>query len=158
MKLAFDLTFPDLYTTEGLARIDGAFVEFLRGSDAALAQRLVAARQKESPLDRGAESALLIAVAAHLEDFIALLFGVETEVAALQRAQHELAPLYACKRQVVQRKAMNRYKADEAATFDGDALRNALESRIGVPLEGLRGELAFARAVGRWSGDEAAHA
>ena len=100
---------------------------------------------------------LLIAIAPHLEDFVALLFGVEAEVAALQQAQHELAPLFACKRQVVQRKAMNKYKADEAAGFDGDALRAELELRLGAPLDGLPGELAFARAVGAWGTDEAAH-
>ncbi len=74
-----------------------------------------------------------------------------------KQAQHELAPLYACKRQVVQRKAMNKYKADEAAAFDGDAMRAELEARLGAPLEGLPGELAFARAVGVWSTDETAH-
>jgi len=157
MKLAFGLTFGDLYATEGLARIDAAFVDFLRVADAALAQRLLAARAN-SIADRGEESALLIAIAPHLEDFVALLFGVEAEVASLQQAQHELAPLYACKRQVVQRKAMNKYKAGEAAGFDGDALRSALESRLGAPLDGLSGERAFARAVGAWATDEAAHA
>ena len=120
-----------------------------------LAERLAAARATKAALDRGEESALLIAIAPHLEDFVALLFGVEAEVAALQQAQHELAPLYACKRQVVQRKAMNKYKADEAACFDGDALRAELELRLGAPLDGLPGELAFARAVGAWSADEA---
>ena len=158
LKLAFGLTFPDLYATEGLARVDAAFLAFLRAADAGLAQRLVAGRASAAALDRGEESALLIAVAPHLEDFVALLFGIEAEVAALQRAQHELAPLYACKRQVVQRKAMNRYKGDEAAGFDDGALRAELESRLGARLEGLPGELAFARAVGAWGADEAAHA
>jgi hypothetical protein len=157
LKLAFGLIFPDLYATEGLARVDAAFLAFLRAADAVLSDRLAAARANKAALDRGQESALLIAVAPHLEDFVALVFGVEAEVAALQRAQHELAPLYACKRQVVQRKAMNKYKADEAAAFDGDALRAELESRLGVALQGLPGELAFARAVGTWAADEAAH-
>src|SRR5262249_18168965 len=80
------------------------------------------------------------------------------EVADLQAAQRELAPLFACKRQVVQRKAMNKYKAEEAASFDGDALRVALEARIGEPLIGLSGELAFARRVGEWGTGEQAHA
>ncbi len=157
LKLAFGLTFPDLYATDGLARVDASFLAFLRAADAALAERLAAARATKAALDRGEESALLIAIAPHLEDFVALLFGVEAEVAALQHAQHELAPLYACKRQVVQRKAMNKYKADEAACFDGDALRAELELRLGAPLDGLPGELAFARAVGAWSADEGAH-
>jgi hypothetical protein len=157
LKFAFGLTFPDLYASEGLARVDASFLAFLRAADAGLAERLAAARADKGALDRGDESALLIAIAPHLEDFVALLFGVEAEVAALQEAQHELAPLYACKRQVVQRKAMNKYKADEAAGFDSHALRAELETRLRTPLEGLAGELAFARAVGVWSADEAAH-
>jgi hypothetical protein len=119
LKLAFGLNFADLYATAGLARVDASFLAFLRAADAGLAERLVAARADRTALDRGDESALLIAIAPHLEDFVALLFGVEAEVAALQKAQHELAPLYACKRQVVQRKAMNKYKAETAAAFDG---------------------------------------
>jgi hypothetical protein len=101
LKLAFGLTFPDLSATGGLARVDASFLAFLHAADAGLAERLAAARADKAALDRGAESALLIAIAPHLEDFVALLFGVEAEVAALQKAQHELAPLYACKRKVV---------------------------------------------------------
>ncbi len=40
LKLAFGLTFPDLYATEGLARVDAAFLAFLRAADPALAERL----------------------------------------------------------------------------------------------------------------------
>ena len=121
------------------------------------ADRLHAARADPNTLGRLGESELLIAIAPHLEDFIAQVFGVEAEVATLQAAQNELAPLFACKRQVVQRKALNRYKQDVATTFDGDALRAQLEPKIGAPLVGVTGELAFARAVGRWGQDEAAH-
>jgi NADPH-dependent glutamate synthase beta subunit-like oxidoreductase/NAD(P)H-flavin reductase len=53
---------------------------------------------------------------------------------------------------------MNKYKADEAAGFDADRLRAQLEVLIGEPLAGLSGELAFARRVGEWGADEAAHA
>ena len=92
LKLAFGLTFPDLYATEGLASVDASFLAFLRAADAGLAERLAAGRATKAALDRGEESALLIAIAPYLEDFVALLFGVEAEVAALQQAQHELAP------------------------------------------------------------------
>ena len=157
LKLGFQLAFSDLYDNAGLSRVDSAFLAFLRSGDVSLADRLEAARADPAALGRGDESALLIAVAAQLEDFVARLFNVETEVAALQQAQHELAPLYACKRQVVQRKAMNRYNSQAAATFDGNALAAALEPHLGAPLDGLAGELAFARRVGEWGRDEAAH-
>jgi len=153
----FGLNFGDLYSNAGLLRLDNAFLEYLAAVDASLHGRLRTARSDPSALGRLGESELLLALAPHVEDFIARVFGVEPEVAALQAAQNELAPLFACKRQVVQRKALNRYKQDAAATFDGDALRAQLEARIGAPLVGPPGELAFAKAVGAWGRDEAAN-
>ena len=50
---------------------------------------------------------------------------------ALEARHHELAPLFAVKRQFVQRKAMNAYKADVASTFDGATLRAALDAVLG---------------------------
>jgi NADPH-dependent glutamate synthase beta subunit-like oxidoreductase/NAD(P)H-flavin reductase len=158
LEPGFGLTFHDLYSCAGLRRVDTAFGTWIEHADAALAARLAAARTDPAALTRLQESELLIALAPHLEDWLARLFGIEREVAALQAAQHELAPLFACKRQVVQRKAMNKYKAVEAATFDGAALRADLERKIGEPLTSQRGELAFAQRVGEWAGDEAKHA
>ena len=158
LKLGFGLSFDDLYTGAGLSRLDAAFIAHLATADAALAARLAAGRAAPQALGRKDESDLLIALAPHVEDFLAQLFGVTTEVTALQAAQHELAPVFACKRQVVQRKALNKYKLEEAATFDGAALRAELEAKFGEPLVGQRGELAFARHVGAWGRDEAAHA
>jgi len=162
MLEGFGLTFRDLYSRDGLRRADAAFMAWLDQSESALAARLSVARTDPAALTRLQESELLIALAPHLEDWLARLFGIGREVAALQAAQHELAPLFACKRQVVQRKAMNKYKADEAATFDGAALRAALERKIGARLMSQRGELAFAVRVGEWGlaseSDAAAHA
>src|SRR5258705_4450876 len=153
----FGLTFGDLYANSGLVRLDNAFLEHLAMVDGSLRDRLRAARADPAALGRLAESELLLSLAPHLEDFIARLFGVETEVTALQAAQNELAPLFACKRQVVQRKALNRYKHDVATAFDGEALRAHLEPKIGAPLAGIPGELAFAHAVGNWGQDETAN-
>jgi len=158
LQLGFGFSFRDLYSTAGLQRLDAVFGAWLGQADAALAARLASARAAPDALGRKGESELLIALAPHLEDFLAQVFGVESEVTALQAAQHELAPLFACKRQVVQRKALNKYKADDAAGFDGDALRAELEAKLGEPLVGQRGELAFASHVGAWGRDEAAHA
>src|SRR5438552_11151647 len=158
LQLGFGLSFRDLYSTAGLRRLDAVFCAWLVQADAALAARLAGARATPEALARKEESELLIALAPQLEDFLAQLFGVESEVTALQAAQHELAPLFACKRQVVQRKALNKYKPEDAAGFDSDALRAELEARFGEPLLGQRGELAFASHVGAWGRDEAAHA
>jgi len=96
MQLGFGIAFPDLYEREGLIRLDSAFLAFLGETDRALADKLVAARAH--PPVGTAESELLIALAPHVEDWLARLFGIEREVAALQAAQNELAPLFACKR------------------------------------------------------------
>jgi NADPH-dependent glutamate synthase beta subunit-like oxidoreductase len=154
LKLPHGLAFADLYSADGAARVDGRFVDHLQSADAALAARLTAARVNPAALDRKGESELLIALGPHLEDFLAALFGIEADVRTLEARHHELAPLYAVKRLFVQRKAMNTYRADVAATFDGPALRRDLENALGAPFT----ELGFANAVTRWQQDEAANA
>ena len=77
---SFGLAFEDLYTAEGAARIDALFVNALRAADPALADRLAKARAATEPLPAKDESALLIDVAPHVEDFVARLFGVVPEV------------------------------------------------------------------------------
>jgi NADPH-dependent glutamate synthase beta subunit-like oxidoreductase/NAD(P)H-flavin reductase len=156
--LAHGLQFADLYSIVGAERIDRLFAEHLRAADAELGGRFDAARAAPDALEPKVEAALLIAVAPHLEDFLATLFGIAAEVRSLEARHHELAPLFAVKRQFVQRKAANAHKADAAASFDGPALRTALEARIGAQLAGTAGELAFATAVTGWLQDEAAHA
>ena len=158
LRLAHGLSFADLHSVAGAGRLDALFVAHLDAADPPLAARLAAARADPKALAPKAESDLLLAVAPHLEDFLAELFRIETEVRALEAAHHERAPLFAVKRLFVQRKAMNAHKADVAATFDGMALARDLGPRIGASLPGRDAELAFAQAVTRWQADEAAHA
>jgi NADPH-dependent glutamate synthase beta subunit-like oxidoreductase/NAD(P)H-flavin reductase len=152
------LAFADLYSVDGAARIDARFVDALTAADAALAERLLRARSAPEGLAAKDESAVLLDVAPHLEDFLATLFGIEPEVRALEARHHELAPLFAVKRQFVQRKAMNACKADVAATFDGARLRADVDALIGATSDVQAFELAFAQAVTRWQQDEAANA
>ncbi|MDR0246961.1 MAG: FAD-dependent oxidoreductase [Burkholderiales bacterium] len=153
LNLAYDLAFADLYTRTGLLRLDQCFLEHLTAADSSLAERLREARRTPETLDHKAESELLIAAGPYLEDFLAELFGITGEVQALEAQHHELAPIYAVKRQFVQRKAVNTYKAEAAAAFDGAALRQALEGRLGASLT----QLAFAQAVTRWQQDAEAN-
>jgi NADPH-dependent glutamate synthase beta subunit-like oxidoreductase/NAD(P)H-flavin reductase len=151
--LDFGFSFSDLYSRAGLARVDAAFLEYLGKSDAALAENLIAARAQPDALAKKAESELLIAVAPHLEDFTAALFGISAEVQALSARHTELAPLYTIKRLFVQRRAMHTIKPDEAAGLDGAALEARLVSWFGQAFS----ELAFAREVSAWLKDEAQH-
>ncbi len=152
--LNLGFSFLDLYLQQGIARIDGAFLRFLRESDAALVKRLIAARAESDALAKKAESELLIALAPHLEKFVALLFGIEAEVASLSARHTELAPLYAIKRMFVQRRAMHKIKPDEAASLDGVALESQLVSWFGQQFS----ELLFAQAVSHWLKDETRYA
>ena len=153
LNLAHGLTFADLYSIAGAQRIDAAFRDHLSAADNALAARLTAARADPASLNALAEATLLLAVAPHLEDFLATLFGIEPAVRALEARHHQLAPLFAIKRQFVQRKAMNAFKADVAASFDGLALQHTMDTLLGAGWS----ELAFANAVTGWLADEPAH-
>src|SRR5215470_16000194 len=143
LTLAHGLGLTDLYQADGLARIDGLFRAHLATADEALAGRLAAGQAQPATLDAKGESELLIALAPHLEDFLAGLFGIRAEVGSLAARHHELAPVYACKRLFVQRRAQRAFKPEEAAGFDVAALEKALVERFGEPLS----ELAFARHV-----------
>jgi len=149
MQLGFGISFPELYEREGLIRLDRAFVAFLAESDRALADRLAGARA--NPPTALAESQLLIALAPHVEDFIAKLFGIEKEARALAERHNELAPMYAVKRQFVQRRALHKVKPGELQAFDAEAVARTL---FGAEFS----ELDFARKVSAWLADEAAHA
>ena len=148
------LSFSDLYAREGLERLDRLFLDTLARDDAELRRQLLAARAGVDALTSLQESTLLLALAPHLESFLAWLFGIEQELEALRGEHHARSPLYTVKRLFVQRKAMHRYKAGEAATFDGAALAGQLQALTGEPLT----ELAYARHVLLWQKDESANA
>jgi NADPH-dependent glutamate synthase beta subunit-like oxidoreductase/NAD(P)H-flavin reductase len=154
LSLAFGFRFEDLYDREGLVRLDARFLEALAAADAGLRDRLVAARAAPDSLAQKEEAELLLAVAPVLDDFVAELFGIGADLDRLVAAHTETEPLFRVKRKFVQRRAMLKIKADEAAKFDGPAL----EAEVAGKLGGRFDELAFARAVLDWQADEAAHA
>src|SRR5712692_2931484 len=155
LKLAHGLSFAELHARAGLAKLDAAFVDFVGAADSALKPRLLAARENPASLDAKAESALILEVAPHLDDFLAELFGIQAEFRALAARHHELAPLHAVKRQFVQRRAANKVKPEEAAKLDGPALEAELKKNH---LDGCFDELTFAKKVTHWLADEAGHA
>ncbi len=154
LKLAFGLSFAELHRRDGLARLDAAFLGRLDMAEASLASRLAAARRNPQELDTKSESALILEVAPHLDDFLAELFGIEAEFRALASLHHELAPLHAVKRQFVQRRAANKVKPEEAAKLDGPALEAQLKPLLGGSFD----ELAFAHKVTGWLADESRYA
>ena len=135
----FGFTIADLYRRNSLVKLDQVFLDFLHTGDEALYKKLEHARAYPDELLPKDDSALLIEVAPWLEDFIARLFNIENEVQQLAARHHELAPLYFCKRQFVQRRARGKVSDAELAEIDGLALEKELTAEFGE----LFSELVF---------------
>ncbi len=146
MKLNFGLNFTDLYSRDGLTKIDMAFVQDLSVANADVHNRFVAARVDKSAMEEKEVSNLLIDVAPYLEDFTAKLFGIEKEVKELAAKHDELANIYTCKRLFVQRLVAKKYKEGDVQGVDGDSLRLELEKELGDKLS----EKLFADTVNAW--------
>ena len=156
LKLAHGLAFDDLYEEGGIARIDGLFLDHLGGTGhgEALRDRLVAGRADPGGVEPKAESELLEVLAPHLDRFIGTLFGISAELKDGAARHLALSPVFSCRRLFVQRIALRKYKAPEAAGFDGDALRAQLETHLNAPLT----EEGFACAILGWMEEDGAHA
>ena len=150
--LGFGFSFADLAEREGLVRLDRAFLTELANADADLQTRLLTARAAPDALPGKDESDLIVALGPHLDGFVATLFGIEAETAALRGETARLDPVHACKRLFVQRQAVRKY-ADPSG-FDAGALRASLEARFGAPLS----EPVFASQVAQWEKDGNAEA
>lgn len=118
IKTEYGLSAEDLYRRQGLARLDGVFLGFLAVADPDLKARLEELRRAPESVSHADSSALMLALAAK---------------------HHELAPLYACKRLFVQRRAMRKLTSVEAEALDGEAL----EARLTARLDGAFDELAL---------------
>ena len=140
-------SFEDLYDREGLVRLDAAFLTQLLESSPALHAQLLAARENPAGLTLKQSSELIIEVAPYLDDFVGHLFGITPELQTLRHKHHALAPLYAVKRQFVQRKALTGQTPEKAAAIDGSALGSQLEELFHEPLT----ELSFATHVSKWT-------
>src|SRR5262245_4878602 len=156
LTLGFGLRFEELYSRDGLVRLDACFVDMLKARNGYLHHRLMAARaaalaSAPDAVASKAESDLIVELAPELEDFIAELFDITDEVRSLRLRHDALAPLYEVKRLFVQRRAAKKYGPDQADSFDGDALQAELEPLIGGDLT----ELRFAQRVEGWMKDEA---
>ena len=150
MKLNFDITFEDLYSRDGLAKLDKAFVAELAEANADVHNRFVAARADKSQMEEKEVSNLLIDVAPYLEDFTAKLFKIQKETKALAAKHDELANIYTCKRLFVQRLINKMYKAADVQDVNGDDLRKTLEKALGGELS----EKLYADTVNQWLEDK----
>ena len=142
--LGFGFSFADLAHRDGLIGLDRAFLARLGEAEAALRDRLLAARAAPDALAGKEESDLIVALGPHLDGFVAALFSIESQTQALARDTATLDPVHACKRLFVQRQAVKKYA--DTALLDGAALRATLEARFGEPMT----ETVFATHVAAW--------
>ncbi|MBK8540185.1 MAG: FAD-dependent oxidoreductase [Ardenticatenia bacterium] len=149
LRLAHGLSFADLYQRAGLARLDEAFLSWLRERDGELHARLLSGRADPLELDRKTEGDLLLDLGPELEDFIGQLFGIGADLAAAREAQDALAPIHDCKRQFIQRVAIKKHSAEMAAGYDGPALGAALAEAMGQSIT----QLGLAKAILAWQAE-----
>jgi NADPH-dependent glutamate synthase beta subunit-like oxidoreductase/NAD(P)H-flavin reductase len=146
--LGFGLSLADLANRDGLVRLDRGYLGFLRDRDPGLHDRLLAARAAPNALSTKDEAELCVAQGSVLDDFLAELFGIQAEVAAIAARTARLDPIHACKRLFVQRQAVKKYP--DPSGFDGPALAAALEAHIGGALT----EVSFAVHVDQWQASQ----
>ncbi|HTW65803.1 MAG TPA: FAD-dependent oxidoreductase [Bryobacteraceae bacterium] len=153
LPLGFGLHFEDLYAREGLLRLDASFLDELRTSDLGLHGQLLDARAKPEAGTAKQHSALMIALAPHVEDFLGTLFGIEKEIAASQARHNEFAPFLAFKRKFIQKRAISGVTTEQAEAVDGPGLALALEALFGEPVT----ERSFFAHVSSWLENEPAN-
>ena len=151
LRLRLNVAFEDLYTVDGIQRIDELFFSFLEDADSALAQALSQARQ--NPPSKKEESRLVIEGAKYVERFIEFLFDIEEENKALIDAHNRWERLYRCKRVFVQRRAGKRGGIDVDG-IDIEEVKTTLEEVLGAEFS----EQDFADAVMEWHEDEEGYA
>lgn len=140
LTLGFGFEFQDLYNHSGLLKLDSSFLKYIKEASSELHQRLLDARAKKllAKLDY---SNLITDLAPFVEDYVAELFGIESEVSALANKHNQLSVIFRCKRLFVQRRAVKEYATSDWSDYDPTELLNLLD-----PLD----ELEFAMQVMQW--------
>ena len=153
IDLRFGISFEDLYQREGLVKLDGVFLNQLKGGAPGLHEQLLAARANPPAAHTKSGSELIIELAPYVEDFIGELFCIEAELSELKRRHSALAPIFSVKRKFVQRKALTGYTEETASAIDGEAVAAKLSAFLMGPFS----ELNFATCVEQWLASEAEH-
>ncbi len=158
LTLNHGLGFAELFTPEGLKKIDGLFLDSLRSHDAHACDTLVAWREGREPLAPLQVSELLLGCGPVLDDFIAGLFGIRETVAASRRQTLAHDPVFHFKKFFVQRRARRRLaKKEEFESFaELDAWLTQTLKQAG--LDATDRELAIAQYGERLLHDEKANA
>lgn len=170
MQLNFNISFSNLYTRNGLIKLDETFLNYIKSCDESLFCSLIEAREKAASSSMSsqchppssqcstlgsrkqegrsatwmADSQLIIDLSYLLDEFIAKLFNVEKEIEELKKKHNNFAVIYKCKRLFVQRYALKKYT--DIADIDIDYVTSKLNRFLVLPTT----EKNFAEQVMRW--------
>jgi NADPH-dependent glutamate synthase beta subunit-like oxidoreductase/NAD(P)H-flavin reductase len=151
LSLGHGFSFSELFTAEGLARLDDVFVGFLEDQDGALAATLHSYRGDKSQSFL-LVSNLLLSYAPYLESFIGELFGIAAEIAAAKTATLSHNPIMSFKKQFVQRLARH-YRGEFSLSFE-DLDRWINHEIAAAGLNGVDREEDIARLAEWWLSDK----
>ncbi|QKX02562.1 FAD-dependent oxidoreductase [Wolbachia endosymbiont of Dirofilaria (Dirofilaria) immitis] len=169
MQLNFNISFSDLYTRDGLIKLDEVFLDYIKLCNENLFCSLIEARKKisaslalsqcltlrsrEQPVStiQVTGSQLIIDLSYLLDEFITKLFSIEREVEELKRKHDDFAVIYKCKRLFVQRYALKKYA--DIANIDIDCVTSRLNHFFTLPVT----EKNFAEQVMHWLEDRGSH-
>ncbi len=144
--------YDELFSREGLVRLDGEFLAHLEDRAGTAAEALKAYRGGQNPQGPIALSELLLSVAPHIESFLIRLFGIEERAQALQAHIRSQDTVMGFKKLFVQRRG-RRYRGDFPRSF-GD-LDQWLDGEIRARgLADADREWAIARLGEVWSAEE----
>ncbi|QKX01510.1 glutamate synthase subunit beta [Wolbachia endosymbiont of Cruorifilaria tuberocauda] len=174
MQLNFNISFSDLYTRNGLIRLDRIFLDYIKSCDGNLFSLLVEARKKAasflvsfklasanstelskclglesskqsiSNVQMMMDSQLIVDLSYLLDKFIAKLFNIEKEVEELREECNDFALIYKCKRLFVHRYALKKYA--DIANIDINYITRELNRFLPLPVT----EKKFAKQVIYW--------
>ena len=135
--------FQAILTSEGLAALDHHFIQYLTSVDSVLAEQLAIYREGKLSITQISE--LVITCAPILEQFIAALFDIEREVAALKNTTRSHDPIFQFKDHYIHLAKRLLKSMTDVSQFDelNDWLEQALEK---FALAGARASIATAVA------------
>ncbi len=111
LKLAFSINFSDLYTSDGLKKLDEIFLSWLdkQENSKLIFANLLNARQNKQNLN----SEHLIELSILLEDFIGTLFDINSEIKRQQEQVKNLKNILHCRKIFIQKRVTKKQDIDE---------------------------------------------
>ncbi len=110
MKLNFGLQFEDLYSSEGLSKIDSLFLNYLKEKENNLFHQIINARTEGK---KNFSSEELIEISQKLEKFIIEVFSIEKEIKKYRDQRDYSKKLYSIKRNFIHRYSLQKFKKED---------------------------------------------